>query len=80
MTKLEILLAELAREHANAPIEEWNFQHRDEFNRHYQRVSVELCHGDWHTFSRYGDQSDPHVVKHESREAARAYALKTLGA
>jgi hypothetical protein len=74
------ILDGLAREYLNAPIDETIHQYRNEFRRHYRTVGVELCHGDWHTFSRYGAQPDPHVVKHESREAARAYALQVLGA
>lgn len=78
--KLRALFSELASEFRQAPIIETNHQYRDTFDRAHSRVSVELCHGQWHTFYReFRNTSEPYVKAHASREAAREWALSFLG-
>ena len=77
--RYQALLNDLASEYRNAPIDEEVRQYSNYFTRHYRTIGVELCHGQWHTFSRYGAQECPHVMAHADRESARAYALQTLG-
>jgi hypothetical protein len=65
--------------YAAAPIGESFGEYRDTFDRYNSRVSVELCHGTWHTFARvYRDVGDPGVRAHASREAARVFARAWL--
>jgi hypothetical protein len=70
------LLDRLASEYRDAPIVEVNDKYRDVFKRAGEQVSVELCHGVWRTFRK---GSDCMPGSHESREAAKAHALKMLG-
>jgi hypothetical protein len=72
----QAVLNDLAADWRNAPIVETNHLYRDTFQRLYETVSVELCHGEWRTF-RKGSDGMPGT--HASREAAKGAALKMLG-
>jgi nitrate reductase assembly molybdenum cofactor insertion protein NarJ len=55
-------------------------QYSNTFDRAHSRITVELCHGTWHTFYReFRSQGDASIKAHASRDAAREYARAFLG-
>jgi hypothetical protein len=79
-SKLQALFDELAASFRAAPIIETRHEYHDVFDRAHSRVSVELCHGVWHTFYREfaGIGNTPYIKSHASRNAARAWARDCL--
>jgi hypothetical protein len=79
-SKLQALFDELAAKFRAAPIVETRHEYHDIFDRAHSRVTVELCHGVWHTFYREfaGIGVYPYIKPHASRDAARTWARDWL--
>lgn len=74
------LTAALQATAAQIPFSEEHHTHRDAYRKGFHRVSVELCHGTWHTFERLitTGENDPHVRQHQDRETANRYARERV--
>lgn len=78
-TTIADLFQKLADDFRAAPIVETSAQYSDTFDRAHSRITVELCHGTWHTFYReFRRQGDAAIKAHTSREAAREWARSFL--
>ncbi len=71
----EAFMQRLRDEYRNAPVVEVNEASGDSFERADLRFTTCLCHGIWRVF-RAGSDCMP--SSHESRDAAKAYALAIL--
>jgi hypothetical protein len=75
--KTQKLLADIGAQYLAAQTIEVTNKYHDTFTRLYSKVSVELCHGEWCTFSRLGGIEG--FRRHSDRESARQYARTLLG-